>query len=98
MTIEGRWKLKTQTPLGQRKSELRLVTAGTALTGEQLAEGESGPIFDGSVDGNAVESKVRIVDPVRITLEYQGTVWGNLMSGHMKAGRFGKWPFAGRRR
>jgi hypothetical protein len=35
---------------------------------------------------------------VRMTLEYQGTVWGNLMSGHMKAGRFGKWPFAGRRR
>ena len=67
MTVEGRWKLKTQTPLGQRKSELRLVTAGMALTGKQSAEGESGPIFDGSVDGNAVGWKVRFVDPVRMT-------------------------------
>jgi hypothetical protein len=98
MTVEGHWKLKTQTPLGERKSKLRLVTAGAALTGEQSAEGQSGPIFDGSVDGNAVGWKVRIVEPVRMTLEYRGTVWGDLMSGHMKAGRYGKWPFAGRRR
>jgi hypothetical protein len=51
MTIEGRWKLKTQTPLGQRKSELRLVTAGTALTGEQSAEGESGPLLVTTLTG-----------------------------------------------
>ena len=82
----------------QSLSELAAtVTAGTALTGEQSAEGESGPIFDGSVDGNAVGWKVRIVDPARMTLEYQGTVWGNTMTGNMKAGRFGAWPFVGRR-
>ena len=96
-SVDGTWRLKTQTPTGMRKSELVLVTDGSTLTGEQLADGRSGPIVDGTVSGNALAWKISIVDPLTLTLEYNGIVWGNTMTGNMKAGRFGAWPFVGRR-
>ena len=96
--VDGTWKLRTQSPTGMRKSELVLIADGSTLTGEQSADGRSGPIADGTVSGNAVAWKISIVDPLRLTLEYNGTVKGNAMTGNMKAGRFGAWPFVGRRR
>lgn len=74
-----------------------LIADGSTLTGEQSADGRSGPIVDGTVSGNAVSWKISIVDPLTLTLEYNGIVWGNTMTGNMKAGRFGAWPFVGRR-
>jgi hypothetical protein len=97
MSVDGTWKLETQTPTGMRKSKLILTAVGGTLTGEQSADGRSGPIVDGIVNGNAVAWKVSIVDPMRMTLEYSGTVRGNTMTGEMKAGRFGVWPFVARR-
>ena len=88
-SVDGTWRLKTQTPTGMRKSELVLVADGSTLTGEQLADGRSGPIVDGTVSGNAVAWKISIVDPLTLTLEYNGIVLGNTMTGNMKAGRFG---------
>jgi hypothetical protein len=96
-SVDGAWKLRTQTPTGMRKSELVLVADGSTLTGEQSADGRSGPIADGTVSGNTVAWKISIVDPLRLTLQYNGTVRGNAMRGNMKAGRFGAWPFVGRR-
>jgi hypothetical protein len=97
MSVDGTWKLETQTPTGMRKSKLILAAVGDTLTGEQSADGRSGPIVDGTVRGNAVAWRISIVDPMRMTLEYNGTVSGNTMSGDMKAGRFGVWPFVARR-
>jgi hypothetical protein len=97
-SVDGTWKLRTQTPTGMRKSELVLIADGGTLKGEQSAGGRSGPIADGTVSGNAVAWKISIADPLRLTLEYNGTVRGNAMTGSMKAGRFGAWPFIGRRR
>ena len=77
-------KFKTQTRKREPKFRLLLVTADTR-------GGRA------STSVNAVGWKVRIVDPARMTLEYQGTVWGYTMTGNMKAGRFGAWPFVGRR-
>jgi hypothetical protein len=96
-SVDGTWKLETQTPTGMRKSKLILAAVGSTLTGEQSADGRSGPIVDGAVKGNAVAWKISIVDPMRMTLEYSGTVRGNTMTGDMKAGRFGVWPFVARR-
>ena len=96
-SVDGTWKLETQTPTGIRKSKLLLVAVGSRLTGEQSADGRSGPIVDGTVSGNAVAWKISIVDPLTLTLEYNGIVWANTMTGNMKAGRFGAWPFVGRR-
>jgi len=97
MAADGTWNLTMQTPMGDRKATLIVTTAGNALQGTQSAEGNSTDIFEGSVSGNAVSWKVNIIEPMSMTLEFNGTVESNTMSGSMTAGLFGSWPFTGER-
>ena len=97
MAVDGTWNLTMQTPMGERKSLVTLVANGGTLMGEQSAEGNTGAIFDGSVSGNDVTWKISITDPMPLTLEFNGTVTGDAMSGSMSAGLLGSWPFAASR-
>src|SRR5215207_1403616 len=97
MAVDGTWNLTMQTPMGERKSLVTLVANGGTLMGEQSAEGNTGAIFDGSVSGNDVTWKISITDPMPLTLEFNGTVTGDAMSGSMSAGLLGSWSFSGSR-
>jgi hypothetical protein len=97
MAADGTWNLTLQTPMGDRKATLALTASGSTLEGQQTAEGNVEKIFDGSVTGNAVAWKVSITSPMSMTLEFNGTVEGNTLSGSMKAGSLGSWPFTGER-
>ena len=97
MAADGTWNLTLQTPMGDRKATLAVTTSGSTLEGEQSAEGNSQKIYDGTVSGNAVFWKLNITDPMPMTLEFTGTLEGNRLSGSMKAGSFGSWPFTGER-
>jgi hypothetical protein len=97
MAADGTWNLTMQTPMGDRKATLVVTAAGSTLQGTQSAEGNSADIFDGTVNGNAVSWKLKITEPMPMTLEFNGTVESNTMSGNMTAGAFGSWPFAGER-
>jgi hypothetical protein len=97
MAVDGTWDLTMQTPMGERRATVTLAAAGGTLTGEQSAEGRSGKIFDGTVNGNAVAWKISITEPMPLTLEFTGTVDGDAMAGSMSAGLLGSWPFAGAR-
>ena len=97
MAVDGNWTLKMNTPLGERTATVSLATDGNTLTGVQSAEGQSGPIADGTVDGNAVAWKVSITDPMPLTIQFVAAVDGDAMSGKMDTGAFGSWPFTGTR-
>ena len=97
MAADGTWTLTMQTPMGDRKTTLVVTTSGSTLQGTQSADGNSSDIFDGTVSGNAVAWKVNITEPMPMTLEFNGTVDDNAISGSMTAGAFGSWPFAGQR-
>ena len=97
MAADGTWKLTLQTPMGDRQATLAITTSGNRLTGQQSAEGNTQDIFDGSVTGKTLSWKVSITDPMPMTLEFNGTVEDNTLSGSMKAGAFGSWPFTGQR-
>jgi|SRR5215467_14558559 len=97
MAADGTWDLTMQTPMGDRKATLVVKAAGSTLQGTQSAEGNSADIFDGTVNGNAVSWKLNITDPMSMTIEFNGTVESNTMSGNMTAGAFGSWPFTGQR-
>lgn len=97
MAIDGTWNVRMDTPMGERTSTLEAKAEGGALTGTQAAEGNSGPIFDGTISGDAVAWKISITSPMPMTLEFNGTVSGDSISGQMKAGGFGTWPFSATR-
>jgi len=54
MAVDGTWNISIETPIGTRQATLNIAAAGSALTGTQSADGNTGEITDGKVDGNKV--------------------------------------------
>jgi hypothetical protein len=97
MAVDGNWNITMSTPMGERNTTLSLKSAGTTLTGVQAAEGNTGEIFDGTVNGDDVAWKISITNPMPLTLEFTGKVSGDGMSGEMGIGPMGSFPFTGKR-
>lgn len=97
MSADGTWNIVIDTPMGQREATLELSTAGGSLSGTQSAEGNTGEIMDTRLSGNDLGWKIDITDPMPMTLEFTGSVEGDRISGNVRAGAFGSFPFAGRR-
>lgn len=97
MSVDGNWNITMSTPMGERNATLTLTSAGGTLTGTQAADGNSGEIFDGTVNGNDVAWKISITNPMPLTLTFTGSVDGSAMSGEMGIGPMGSFPFTGTR-
>ena len=97
MAVDGKWEIVINSPLGAQKATLDLATDGTTLTGTQQAAQGSGPLENGKVDGNTVAWSAKISSPMPLTLDFTGTVDGDKLSGSVKAGSFGSFPFTGNR-
>jgi hypothetical protein len=97
MTADGNWNLVVATPMGERCAPLSVKTDGDTLSGSQMADGNSAEVFDGAVNGNAITWKVSITDPMPMTLEFNGTIDGDELSGSVVLGAFGSSSFSGTR-
>ena len=97
MSVDGTWKITVNSPMGAQQSTLDLKTDGGTLTGTQSGAQGSNELTDGKVDGNNVSWKAAITAPMPMTLEFSGTVDGDSISGNVKAGAFGSFPFSGGR-
>ena len=97
MAVDGNWNITMSTPMGDRQATLSLKSSGGSLTGTQAAEGNSAEIFDGTTSGDDVAWKVSITNPMPLTLEFNGKVAGDSISGEMGIGPMGSFPFKGTR-
>jgi hypothetical protein len=97
MAVDGNWNITLSTPMGERKTTLSLTSAGNTLTGTQGADGNSGEIFDGTVNGDDVAWKISITNPMPLTLAFSGKVSGDSISGEAGIGPMGSFPFTGSR-
>jgi hypothetical protein len=97
MSVDGTWNITVNSPMGAQKSTLTLKSDGGTLTGSASGAQGSQPITDGKVDGNNVSWKMAITTPMPMTLEFTGVVDGDNISGSVKAGSFGSFPFSGTR-
>ena len=97
MTADGNWNLVVETPMGDRRATLSLKADGGTLTGSQMADGNTAEIFDGILNGNQLSWKVSISDPMPLTLEFNGTVDGDEVTGSVTLGNFGSSSFSGTR-
>src|SRR5207237_7006905 len=77
MAVDGNWNIVMTTPMGERKATLNVTSAGGTLTGTLGADGNSGEIFDGTVNGDSVGWKSSITNPMPLTLEFTGKVAGD---------------------
>ncbi len=94
MAVNGKYEIVVQSPMGPQPSTLEINADGT---GTQAAQGRSQPISNGKIDGNTVSWSNAITTPFPMTLEFLGTVDGDAISGNVKAGSFGSFPFSGKR-
>jgi hypothetical protein len=93
MSIDGTWKLTFETPIGTQETTLEAKAVGGALTGMQSGRDGSQPIHDGAVNGDEASWSLAITSPMPMTLEFKGTVNGDVMSGSVKLGMFGETSF-----
>ena len=97
MAVDGKWEITINSPLGAQKAVLDLKTEGNSLTGSQSAAQGSGPLENGTVDGDTLTWSAKISSPMPMTLDFAGKVEGDKLSGNVKAGSFGSFPFTGSR-
>jgi len=97
MAIDGKWEITINSPMGAQKATLDLKADGNALSGTQTAMQGTQPLANGKIDGNNLSWSASITSPMPMTLEFNGAVDGDKLSGSVKAGAFGSFPFSGGR-
>lgn len=97
MAVDGTWNISLDTPMGTRQATLDLKADGATLSGTQSADGNTGSIQEGTVNGNQISWKIDITNPMPLTLTFTATVDGDKMSGDADTGTFGSFPFSGSR-
>jgi hypothetical protein len=83
--------------MGAQKATLDLKNEGGTLSGTQTAMQGTQPLTNGKTDGSNLSWSASITSPMPMTLEFSGTVDGDKLSGSVKAGAFGSFPFSGGR-
>jgi hypothetical protein len=97
MAIDGKWEITINSPMGAQKATLDLKAEGATLSGTQTAMQGTQALSNGKVDGNNLAWSASITSPMPMTLEFSGAVDGDKLSGSVKAGAFGSFPFSGGR-
>ncbi len=95
MAIDGDWNIVVNSPMGKQETKLSVTSSGSELTGTASAQGQSQAIANGKIDGDAVSWSATVTSPFPMTLEFTGTLAGDSMSGNVKAGSFGSFPWTG---
>ena len=95
MSADGTWNITMDAPMGSQSATLTILTSGGAATGTYAGELGTTEITNGHVDGNHLTWQADIVVPMPMTLDFDGTVDGDKISGQVTAGTFGSSPFSG---
>lgn len=95
VTLDGQWNVTVKSPTGPMATVLTLEYVDGKLTGTQSGQGTTTPISDIQVDGNEITWINHIAKPMKMKLTFSGTISGKEMSGKVKAGFMGSFPFTG---
>jgi len=97
MSVDGTWKVTVNSPMGKEETVLELRSEAGTLQGTQSGAHGSVPIKDGRVNGETISWSSSVTSPMRITLQFTGTVAADSMKGKVKLGMFGTYDFTGSR-
>jgi hypothetical protein len=95
MAIDGKWNITIKTPMGDQTGVLTLKQEGDALTGDMSGSSGSAAIENGKVEGEKLSWHSKVTSPMPLTLEFDGQIEGDAISGNVKLGAFGSSTFSG---
>lgn len=93
MSVAGKWKLIVKGPTGPMSSVLELSETDGVLSGTQSGQGSSSDLTEGRLEGNDIFWVNHTLKPMKMKLEFKGVVDGNTMTGKVKVGMIGSYPF-----
>jgi len=74
---------------------LELAQVDGVLTGTQSGQGQSSPISEAKFEGNKLFWVNHVTKPMKMKLEFSGVIDGSQLTGKVKAGFVGSFPFTG---
>jgi hypothetical protein len=78
---QGKWKVRIDTPVGEKTGILELMVDGERLSGS-LSDGEHhAEIRDGRVNGRELSWSAEIKKPMRLTFKFTAVVENDRISG-----------------
>lgn len=92
-SVDGEWTVTVKGPTGAMDSTLVLQTIDGVLGGSQSGEGATNEIDSADYDSGRIAWVNTIKKPMKMKLKFEGEVEGNTMSGKVKAGFMGSFPF-----
>jgi hypothetical protein len=98
MSIDGKWQLVIDSPIGKQHLALDLKESGGDLSGALINESKNvtTDIFDGRVEGDLLQWKAKLRQ-LNITVSFSTTIQDDTMTGKVKAGLFGSFEVVGTR-
>lgn len=94
-SVEGKWTLTIKSPTGPMATTLVLERVGDVLTGTQSGQGMTSPVSDVRLQGSNLSWMNEVTKPMKLKLEFTGVLEGNTLSGKVKTGFLGSYPFTG---
>jgi hypothetical protein len=95
--VEGTWSLTIKGPTGPMEATLTIQRSAHVLSGTVSGQGLSSPMGDLKVEGNKLSWTNHVTKPMKMKLQCSGVIEGKDMSGKVKAGFMGTYPFFGSR-
>ncbi len=93
MSVDGTWDMSLNTPMGKQEGKLHLSADGDALTGKMEQMGNSVDIANGKVAGDTLTWEASITTPMPMTLNFEGKLDGDKITGSVGLGAFGNADF-----
>lgn len=97
MSIDGAWNCITQSPMGPQQSVFTISTDGGTFSGTNVGTLGSMDVENGAVDGNTLTWTMQMSVPMPMTLDCKATIYGDTLTGTVKAGMFGSLEMTGTR-
>lgn len=97
--VDGRWHITFHHPAGDQDLMLEMATADGVVTGSvsNPALGVVTPIRDGAVERSRVTATTVLTEPIAMTIEWDGTISGDVIAGVVTLVGTGTFPFDGTR-
>ncbi|MEU8203520.1 hypothetical protein [Streptosporangium sp. NPDC049046] len=99
--IAGTWLLRMKTPVGTIEADYSFEEEDGGIRGSASGGGETTPLTDVAAEdgpaGQRVTWRQRITKPLRLNLEYDVTVNGDVLTGESRAGRLPRTRVTGER-